>query len=212
MTSLPFASYRLRTAIERLGRVGGFGLALLFGCAVFFVAAVRPVEQELEALQEQRVAEELARRSGRPVVDSVAQLNEFMDFFPQAGSITHWLGRVYAAAGKERLLLVQGTYKVRGESGVGLVAYQVTLPVRGTYLQVRRFIGQVLADVPAASLESVQFQRERSADGAIDAKVVFALHVREAPDARRATPAEEGSFRQEADVGEGVLARAEVKR
>ena len=212
MTDLQFASYRLRTAVERLGRVGGLGIALLFGGAVFFVTAVLPVEQELAALQERRVEEELARRSGRPVVDSVAQLNEFMDFFPRTDSITHWLGRVYAAAGKEQLVLVQGTYKVRGESGVGLVAYQLTLPVRGSYPQVRRFIGQVLADVPAASLESVQFQRERSADGAIDAKVVFSLHVREAPGTNPAAPGEQDTFRQEADIGEGVLARAEVKR
>lgn len=212
MTDLSFASYRLRTAIERLGRVGGFGIALLFGGAVFYVTAVLPAEQELAALQERRMAEDLARRSGRPAVDSVAQLNEFLEFFPPSDSVTHWLGRVYAAAGKEGLQLVQGTYKVRGESGVGLVAFQLTLPVRGSYPQVRRFIAQVLAEVPAASLESVQFQRERSADGAVDAKVVFALHVRETPGSRPAAPDEDGALRQEAGAGEGVLARAEVKR
>jgi hypothetical protein len=211
MTDLRFASYRLRSAVERLGRTGGFGIALLFGCAVFFVTAVRPAEDELAALQEQRGAEELARRGGRPLVDSVAQLDQFMAFFPPENSTPRWLGLMYAAADKERLVLAQGTYKVRGESGVGLVSYQVTVPVRGTYPQVRRFIGKVLADVPAASLESVQFQRERSADGAIDAKVVFALHLRETSGAAPDAPREEGVLRQEADAGDGILARAEVK-
>lgn len=212
MSDLRYASYRVRSAVERVGRAGGLGIALLFGCAVFFVAAVQPAEDELAALQAQRAADELAGRSGRPVVDSVAQLNEFMAFFPLADSTAHWLERLYAAAEKEQLVLAQGIYKVRGESAVGLVAYQVTLPVRGSYPQVRRFIGQVLAEVPAASLESVQFQREKSADGAIDAKVVFALHLRAGEAAKPREPARDDAFRQEAGAEEGVLARAEVKR
>jgi hypothetical protein len=210
--ALDNASWRLRALVEKLGPVGGLGVALLFGCAVFFFSAVAPVEDELAALQEQRMAEDLARRTGRRTVDSASQLNEFMAFFPTGDTTSHWLGLVYEAAAKEGLELAQGTYKVRGESGVGLMAYQVTLPVRGAYPQIRRFIGQVLADVPAASLESIAFQRERSADGAVDAKVVFTLHLRESADRTPAVPRDEGSFRQEAEAGEGVLARAEVKR
>ena len=210
--SLDNASWRLRALVEKLGPVGGLGVALLFGCAVFFFTAVVPVEDEMAALQEQRMAEDLARRTGRRTVDSASQLNEFMAFFPTGDTTSHWLGLVYEAASKEGLELAQGTYKVRGESGVGLMAYQVTLPVRGAYPQVRRFIGRVLADVPAASLESIAFQRERSADGAVDAKVVFTLHLRESADRTPAAPRDEGSFRQEAEAGEGVLARAEVKR
>ena len=212
MKGLQASSWRLRALVDRLGRVGGFGLALLFGCAVFYVTAVVPAEDELTALQEQRMAEDLARRNGRPVVDSATQLDQFMAFFPPNGTTSHWLGLLYRAAAKENIVLAQGTYKVRGESDMGLVAYQVTLPVRGAYPQIRRFIGQVLADVPAASLESIAFQRERSADGAVDAKVIFTLHLREAPGQPPAGPREEGSLRQEAGAGEGVLARAEVKR
>lgn len=205
------ASWRLRALVERLGPVGGLGFALLFGCAVFFFAAVVPVEDELASLQEQRMAEDLAKRGGRRAVDSASQLNEFMAFFPSADTTSQWLGHVYAAAEKEGIQLAQGTYKVR-DSGAGLMAYQVTLPVRGAYPQIRRFIGQVLSDVPAASLESIAFQRERSADGAVDAKVVFTLHLRETADRTPGPRREEGSFQQEAEAGEGVLARAEVKQ
>ena len=212
MNDLRFASYRLRTAVERLGRVGGLGIALLFGCAVFFVTAVRPVEDEFAGLQEQRVAEELAQRTGRPVLDDAAQLAQFVAFFPDADSTAEWLARLYAAAEQERLVLAQGTYKRRGDSELGLIAYQVTLPVRGTYGEVRRFIAQVLADVPAAALESVQFQRERSADGAIDARIVLVLHLRETSGTRPAVPRDDDVLRQEADAGEDVLARAEVRR
>jgi hypothetical protein len=210
--SLDNASWRLRALVEKLGPIGGLGVALLFGCAVFFFTAVAPVEDELASLQEQRLAEDLALRSGRRTVDTASQLNDFMAFFPTADTTSQWLGLVYAAAEKEGIQLAQGTYKVRGDSGVGLMAYQVTLPVRGAYPQIRRFIGQVLTDVPAASLESIAFQRERSADGAVDAKLVFTLHLRETADRTPGPPREEGSFQQEAEAGEGVLARAEVKQ
>jgi len=210
--SLVHASWRLRAFVERLGSVGGIGVALLFGCAVFYFTAVVPTEEELASLQERRMAEELARRSGRPLVDSRSQLDQFMAFFPATDTTSHWLGLVYAAASNEGLELAQGTYKVRGEGGTGLVAYQVTLPMRGTYPQIRRFVGRALAGVPAAALESIAFQRERSADGAVDARVVFTLHLRDAAGRAPAAPRDEESFRQEAEAGEGVLARAEVQR
>lgn len=210
--SLDHATWRLRALVEKLGSVGGIGVALLFGCAVLYFTAVVPVEDELALLQEQAMTEDLARRNGRPVVDGASQLGQFMMFFPTTDTTSHWLGLVYTAASKEGLELAQGTYKVRSESAAGLMAYQVTLPVRGAYLQIRHFVGQVLADVPAASLESIAFQRERSADGAVDAKVVFTLHLREAADRAPAAPRDEGSLRQEADAGEGIVARVEVNR
>ena len=72
--SVDNASWRLRALVERLGPVGGVGVALLFGCAVFYVTAVAPAQDDLTSLQEQRVAEDLARRSGHPVVDTASQL------------------------------------------------------------------------------------------------------------------------------------------
>ena len=212
--SVDNASWRLRALVERLGPVGGVGVALLFGCAVFYVTAVAPAQDDLTSLQEQRVAEDLARRSGRPVVDTASQLSQCMTFFPTSDTTSQWLGLVYEAASKEGLELAQGTYKVRGDAAAGLNAYQVTLPVRGGYPQIRRFVAGVLSKVPAASLESIAFQRERSADGAVDAKVVFTLHLRESIGQKPVAPPREDdpAFRQEADAGEGVLARAEVQR
>jgi len=203
--------YRVRAAVERLGRVGGLGVALLAGCAVFYVSAVVPATDELESVLQRRASEDLARRSGRVALDTQGQLREFVAFFPELDTSSRWLAIVFAAAKDEGLELAQGTYRLHSDDVIGLVSYQVTLPVRGPYPRIRRFLGRVLTEVPAASLDNVSFQRERSADGAVDARVVIALHLRDSPGGggQPAPPAE--PLRQEAqrEGDDRVLARAE---
>lgn len=207
--------YRLRAAVDHLGPVGGIGLALLAGCAVFYGAAVQPAADELASMQELRNQEELARRSGRVVLDTPAQLREFVAFFPEFDSNARWLGLVFGAARQEGLELAQGTYRLQPDEAIGLASYQVTLPVRGSYPQIRRFLGRVLNDVPAVSLENVTFQRERAADGMVEARVVIVLHVREGgmPQRPDAVPDEAPPSREaQHDSLGGVLARTEERR
>jgi hypothetical protein len=56
-----------------------------------------------------------------------------------------------------------------------LVRYRMTLPVSGTYPQVRAFVVDVLRDVPAAALDDIQLRRD--AAGRIEARVRFSLFL-----------------------------------
>lgn len=206
--------YRVRAAVERLGRVGGLGVALLAGCAVFYLSGVVPAKEELAALQERRASEELARRSGRVALDTQQQLREFIAFFPEVDTSSRWLAIVFAAAREEGLELAQGTYRLHTEDVIGLATYQVTLPVRGSYPHIRRFLGRVLTEVPAASLDSVTFRRERSADGDVDARIVIALHLRDAAGAGKppAAPAEPPAQEARRESSDSLVADAESSR
>jgi hypothetical protein len=214
VNGLELWSYRLRSTVDSLGRVGGLGAALLFGCAVFYVSAVRPVHEELTVIQERRASDELARRSGRVALDTPAQLREFIAFFPEVDSSSRWLALIFTAARDEGLELAQGTYRLQSDDVLGIASYQVTLPVRGSYPHLRRFLGRVLTEVPAASLDGVTFQRERSADGLVDARIVIALHLRDGSQGGRApsVPAEPPKQEARTEAGERVLAKAEAGR
>jgi len=213
VTAVERWNYRLRSAVDGLGRVGGLGAALLVGCAVFYFTAVRPVNEELAVMQERRASDELARRSGHVALDTPAQLREFIAFFPDVDSSSRWLAVIFTAARDEGLELAQGTYRLQPDDVLGIASYQVTLPVRGSYPHLRRFLGRVLTEVPAASLEGVTFQRERSADGVVDARIVIALHLRDGARGAR-PPAVTEPSRQEARTAatDGVLAKAEAAR
>ena len=183
--------YSLRAALYRLGRVGGLGLALLGGAALFHFSTVRPAQQDFAELQhrlDRLEHRDSTGRAARPHAGS-ARMDEFMDFFPALDSAPQWLSTVYSMAEGEKLELLQGTYKLTEDPAFMLSHYRISLPVRGSYPQVRRFIARVLDAVPFASLEGITFQRESASTGAIEANVALTLHLRAAPKAVLPVPA-----------------------
>jgi hypothetical protein len=49
--------------------------------------------------------------------------------------------------------------------------------VVGSYGQIRGFVGQVLADVPAAALEEITLRRESAASPTLEARIRLTLYL-----------------------------------
>jgi Tfp pilus assembly protein PilO len=109
------------------------------------------------------------------------QLRAFYDFFPQYESLPGWLSRVNKAARGAGLNLDVGEYSMAQERGAKLARYQLTLPVKGSYGQIRGFIGEVLREIPASSLDDVSLKREKIGSEALDARIKLTLYLA-APD------------------------------
>jgi len=58
-----------------------------------------------------------------------------------------------------------------------LARYQVTLPVKGSYVQIRQFVDQALIDVPVAALDDINFKREAIGATQLEARIKFTLYV-----------------------------------
>jgi hypothetical protein len=174
---------RLRAGVEALGRTGVVGLALAAFAAALYVSAVVPLATERAALRAE--ADDLERRlqpggaaarKGTPA----EQLATFYAFFPAPQSSPEWLGKINAAARANGLALRAGEYKLERPADQKLVRYQITLPVVGSYAQVRGFVAQVLAEVPAAALEEITLRRESVSSPALEARIRFTLFLRSA--------------------------------
>ena len=63
-------------------------------------------------------------------------------------------------------------------AGGPLTAYHVTLPVRGSYPQLRQFVGRVLQDMPTTSLDALRFERKKAADAQLEAQVRLTIYLR----------------------------------
>jgi len=181
---LAYLEYSLRAALHDLGRIGGFGLALLGGAAIFYFSTVRPAQEDLGALQRRLERRDATGRPARPS-GAISRMDEFIDFFPPLDSAPRWLKTVYSIAEREKLELLQGTYRLSEDPSLMLSHYRISLPVRGGYTQIRRFIARVLDEVPFASLEGVMFKREKVSDGTVEANVTLTLHLQAAPKAAR---------------------------
>lgn len=169
---------RLNAALERLGIAGVLGIGVLLACGAFWVSSVKPAAEELAA---QRAALERmrARTPYQPVSAGgrAEELRRFYNLFPSAAGLTAELERLHRLARAARLELAQGEYRLERRAS-GLWAYRVTLPVRGSYSEVRNFISAVLKDMPSASIDALRFERKKAADAQLEAQLRLTLYAR----------------------------------
>jgi Tfp pilus assembly protein PilO len=172
----------LRDAAGRLGWTGRLGLVLLAVAAVLQVVRVMALERDIDALQTEAGNLQQRLRSGqglgRPNETSAEQLATFYAYFPQGDAAPALLGKIHAAAARNGIVLRSGEYKFDRQPDQKLARYYVTLPVVGSYSQLRKFIAAVLADVPAASIDEIQMRRESIANTSLEARIRLSLYLR----------------------------------
>jgi hypothetical protein len=173
---------RLNALLRRLGVAGVLGIGVLLACGAFWVSALKPLQEEAAA---QRLAlERLRARTPYQPVSSAGraeELRRFYNLFPPGADLTGELERLHRLARAARLELAQGEYRLERRAA-GLWSYRVTLPVRGSYPQVRDFLSAVLKDMPTASIEALRFERKKAADAQLEAQLRLTLYARPSGD------------------------------
>lgn len=165
--------------LRRIGLPGVLALGVLAACAAFWASTLAPLEERASTARAR-----LARLDARPEAERRAAaetpeagLAEFYRFFASDLDATAWLERLHALARAERLELPQGAYRYNPATDERLARYEINLPVRGTYPQIRRFIASVLNEVPVLSLDQIAFEKKRVGDGEVEAQLRLTLHV-----------------------------------
>jgi len=164
-----------------LGWPGILGLGLLVFVCGFYFSTLRSEEtrlgdlrQQIAKAREQRAAP--ANDSGAPTTPS-DKLTAFYGFFPRPADLPDLLGKVFAAGKGQGLQLEHGEYRVVKDNAGGLTQFQLTLPVRGTYPQIRKFVDGAMAEVSTLSLDSIQYDRQKVGDAMVDAKIKLVVYL-----------------------------------
>jgi len=169
---------KILAAARALGPTGAIGIGILALCLPFYLADIRPAER---ALREQRVAAERLRdRSPLQTVsaqDRGGDLERFYLAFPAMSKLPDELERVYGLASASRLDLLHGEYRLE-RHGDGLESYRMTLPVRGSYPDIREFVAATLKQMPYAAIDTLRFERKKIGDSELDAQLRITLFFR----------------------------------
>jgi Tfp pilus assembly protein PilO len=186
MESAALSSVRwvARRELSRLTWRGLAGAALLIFALGFAVSSLLPAQRHAAQLKSD-VGELRSRLravgdgpAGAAVVAPRAtQLENFYAFFPHVDTLPDWIGRIHTAAARNGLILESGDYLLERRKEQRLVQYQITLPVRGSYGQIRGFVAEVLEKVPAAALEDVVMKRESIAAPALEARIRWVIYL-----------------------------------
>ncbi|MCY1274065.1 hypothetical protein D9M68_357890 [compost metagenome] len=170
---------------RRLGWPGLAGAALLvlaLGHALLGLLPAREALADLEArLVEDRAQLAAARDDapGKPLpgLAPSAQLEDLRRNLPAQLDATGAIDRIYALAQQEGIALARGEYALGLDPKTRLARYQVLLPVRGSYPQLRRFLHGLQAQLPALALEEVDLQRKQIADSDLEGRVRMTLYL-----------------------------------
>ena len=169
--SLKYLSWHLRRSLERLGLLGVAGLGILAFSAMFYFSGLRSEQDELSALRSELVAIQTSVAS-RKLPQAEDQLNTFYEFFPAVSTVPDTLlAKLHEAAFANGVMLDQGEYRVERKEREKLVRYGVLLPIKGDYVHIRKFLSQALVEMPYASLDSIEFQRQQVSDATLEAQV-----------------------------------------
>jgi len=171
----------IQSGVALLGWPGIVGLGLIVFVGAFYFSTLRSDAARVEDLRRQ-VAQARAVRAASAdgsgaSATSAEKLAAFYGFFPQTNDLPDLLGKVFAAADAQGLQLAQGEYRVAKDNAGSLTQFQFTLPVRGTYPQIRKFVDAAMVDVSALSLDGIHFERQKVGDPTVDANIKFALYL-----------------------------------
>ncbi len=171
---------QLRREVGRLGGAGVVGIGLIVFAMTFYFSAYRPPASTSRTERRSTATAGAAahgRVAHRPRGRAGGAARDLLCVLPNEASTPQWLARIYAAAAAKGLALESGEYKLEHKVGERLARYEILLPVKGSYAQIRGFVAEVLATVPAAVLEEVNLRRESIQSPRLDARVRFALYL-----------------------------------
>ena len=164
---------RLRAEIGFLGIVS---LALIAcGLAIQF-SVLQPLEARRISL-EQRVTQSFVPGRGAPSdASSGLTLPRFYRFFESSDDAPTQLARLHTIGKAAGLDLRSAQYRV-DRSGPRMLRYEITLPLAGSYTQIRSFLRNALAEIPVLSLDQVTLKKDRPGEGPVLADVRMTLHL-----------------------------------
>lgn len=162
---------------EQLGALGVAALLLLAGGYLFMSLALNPLESRNRMLDETlaRIRAQTSADPGSPA-SARAQLAVFYGFFRRSESLAAWLRRIDEAGRRAGLSLPSADYQSL-DDGERLTRYRITLPLKGSYVQVRAFLDRVLNEVPVASIDQVSFHRAEPDSDRVEAQVTLTLFL-----------------------------------
>ena len=174
----------VRYVASRLGPWGWGGIGLLAAAAALQWGSVAALEAETAEITDQ-----LAARQRKPAPTETPealrerQLAAVVAGLPNAEGALQTLGHIHKAARDQHLQLATGDYRLQplstsGAEGAGVQRYQLTFPVKGDYLALRRWLSATLNQTPSLALDELSLKRDDAKLGELDSRVRMTLYLR----------------------------------
>lgn len=165
--------------VQRTGRAGLSGMALLLAGLIFLVSTHLPLTREIEDLRSQLTqARTQAVKNPASTADSGSAL---LRSLPGRAEMPALLGVLLHQADAAHLTIDTGKYETTALKSGGIVTYQISFPVSGPYPQVRQFIDGTLAALPAVAVTELSFTRKAIGAPTVEAQIRLTAFTQDHP-------------------------------
>ncbi len=174
----------MRRAPVLLGWPGMAGIGLMTACAAFYFSTIQEAQEKFATARVGALAIEdqlkLAGHGQGPDMHAPEeQVAQFYRMFPRDSDLPQCLEKIFSSAESQGIGLDRGEYKVIRDKEGGLVRFQMTFPVKGSYPSIRKYLSSLMADMPTLSLQQVKFKRQKVGDATVEANINLVLFLLE---------------------------------
>ena len=174
---------KLPMTLRSWGWPGLVGVLLLVAAAALALLG-RQWQRETDSLQAQSKAL-IARLKTQPQGVAAPGRNlaraEWLASLPTGGQRQGRLADLIELALRQGLSVTRTEHRLSVDADAGLERLVVSMPVGGSYAQLRSFIELALQQDPGLSLDSLKLQRANPQAVQVDADLVWSLHARTGP-------------------------------
>lgn len=169
------ARYQLR----QLGWQGMLGLLLILGSLAYLFLQVVPKANQVQQLQLD--ARNFKRNSTLYAQDHKAGkfdvVKDFYRLLPAQNEANNRIAMILNAATNAGLSLEKVEYD-QPLSQHPITQYQINLPMKGSYVQIRQFINEVLNKIPTIALNDISMRRDDVSTDILETRIQFILYLK----------------------------------
>lgn len=184
MARLGILGLQIRLTLIRFGWCNEVALLLVAAGILAWLFAIPAGNGKVSALQEKLASAQQAQRIQRakaaaPPAKPVAEENlaRFNTTLGDPRSTEQQIKTLFAIGKKTGLILNQAEYKLTHNKSGRYYAYQIQLPLKGSYAAIRKFCEQTLLEIPCVALNDIEFKREAIANSMMEARLRFTLYL-----------------------------------
>lgn len=165
---------------RRYGRLNLCSLGLITITTIIFSFSIverhrlTDINKQSFAIKDQLLQRKVDHESRSP--DAVVSV--FYDLLPKESDLTNQIEDFFDVAFDNDIYLDGVEYKFDDHVAAKFSRCRITLPVSGTYTNLRKFVKQVLEKMPNAALTQIALSRENPQETDINARLQFIVLLR----------------------------------
>jgi Tfp pilus assembly protein PilO len=150
----------------------------LISTAGFYFLALKPKEGELSRLEGEYQVKRGEKRAKEVTGGIDDELKGFYNRLPEWGDFTKVMGEIYGKADRLNLLIESANYRSEKIKGTDLLKVTVSMPVTGTYADIKRFIHELETSPRLFIIEELSLASGKGEEGEVSLKLAIAVHFR----------------------------------